>query len=37
MGIYIFDSENTEGEGVQISLLGQGTVGKWISRILEMV
>jgi hypothetical protein len=34
----IFDSENTEGEGVQISLSsGLGIVGKWISRILEMV
>jgi hypothetical protein len=34
----IFDSENTEGEGVQISLSsGLGIVWKWISRILEMV
>ena len=34
----IFDSDNTEEEGVQISLsLGLGIVRKWISRILGMV
>ena len=34
----IFDSDNTEEEGVQICLSsGLGIVGKWISRILGMV